>query len=96
MYLAIQRRRSKSDSSETPSMASCPGLALGQPGWEPGKVLDRMFVGFGDHDVRFWPVSDQVIAYRRRNSHLSLLGHFQRVIHFYTEIADRAFELCMT
>jgi hypothetical protein len=47
-------------------------------------------------DVRSWPVSDQVIAYRRRNSHLSLLGHFQRVIHFYTEIADRAFELCMT
>ena len=42
------------------------------------------------------PVSDQVIAYRRRNSHLSLLGHFQRVIHFYTEIADRAFELCIT
>jgi hypothetical protein len=32
------------------------------------------------NDVRFWPVSDQVIAYRRRNSHLSLLGHFQRVL----------------
>jgi hypothetical protein len=42
------------------------------------------------------PVSDQVIAYRQRRSHLSLLGHLQRVIHFDAEIAQGAFELRMT
>jgi hypothetical protein len=47
-------------------------------------------------EIGLRPVSDHVIAYRPRHSHLSLLGHFQRVVHFYTEIADRAFELCMT
>jgi hypothetical protein len=37
MYLAIQRRRSKSDLSETRFIASCPGLALVPSGWETGK-----------------------------------------------------------
>jgi hypothetical protein len=37
-----------------------------------------------------------MIAYRQRHSRLSLLGHFQRVVHFDTEIADRTFELRMT
>lgn len=47
-------------------------------------------------NVYFWPVSDQVIAYRQRHSHLSLLGHLQRVVHFDTEVAHGAFELRMT
>jgi len=42
------------------------------------------------NDVRCWPVSDQMIAYRQRHSHLSLLGHLQRVVHFDTEIAHAA------
>lgn len=34
MYFAIQRTRSKSDSSETRFMASCPGFSLVRPGWD--------------------------------------------------------------
>jgi hypothetical protein len=68
MYFAIQRRRSKFDSSETRFMASCPGLALVRPGWGTGKSADRIFVGFGDHDVRFWAESRRIPA-----SNLALL-----------------------
>src|SRR5687767_5182120 len=65
MYLAIRRRRSRSDSPETRVMAYCQGLAFARPGRGTGKYLRSHAVAFPDRCVRFWPESGRLAAVER-------------------------------